>query len=67
MRGATEAERIEQERREISIHAPREGSDAMTMIDLLARIISIHAPREGSDLGKLARKMNTEDFNPRSP
>ena len=34
----------------ISIHAPREGSDAAPPIPrILPRPISIHAPREGSD------------------
>ena len=33
----------------ISIHAPREGSDANTPEMLHKRAISIHAPREGSD------------------
>ena len=37
----------------ISIHAPREGSDAGAGRWLpLAREISIHAPREGSDREK---------------
>ena len=34
----------------ISIHAPREGSDAPTLPVRRGRQISIHAPREGSDL-----------------
>ena len=34
----------------ISIHAPREGSDAVDVLALLEKAdISIHAPREGSD------------------
>ena len=33
----------------ISIHAPREGSDAVGAQMLLLMVISIHAPREGSD------------------
>ena len=33
----------------ISIHAPREGSDAASCTPCIARRISIHAPREGSD------------------
>ena len=35
--------------RNISIHAPREGSDLCRVILHIARDISIHAPREGSD------------------
>ena len=34
----------------ISIHAPREGSDADKHYMTLNITISIHAPREGSDL-----------------
>ena len=34
---------------QISIHAPREGSDAHGPISAPAETISIHAPREGSD------------------
>ena len=33
----------------ISIHAPREGSDKETSMRLIDANISIHAPREGSD------------------
>ena len=36
---------------EISIHAPREGSDSVVLLLLVREIISIHAPREGSDRG----------------
>ena len=35
---------------QISIHAPREGSDTVRMRARLAGEISIHAPREGSDV-----------------
>ena len=34
---------------QISIHAPREGSDMVTLVSLVDATISIHAPREGSD------------------
>ncbi len=34
---------------DISIHAPREGSDRKTTLKIDYRNISIHAPREGSD------------------
>ena len=34
---------------EISIHAPREGGDAVQAPDDLRCVISIHAPREGGD------------------
>ena len=35
---------------EISIHAPREGSDEFALSVPVVAIISIHAPREGSDI-----------------
>ena len=35
---------------DISIHAPREGSDQPAAAGDLHRVISIHAPREGSDV-----------------
>ena len=34
---------------DISIHAPREGSDFYFFVHDFAQVISIHAPREGSD------------------
>ena len=37
---------------EISIHAPREGSDALLGGAISDSPISIHAPREGSDNGE---------------
>ena len=53
---------------EISIHAPRVGSDAWDM-DLLAEElgISIHAPRVGSDLPPAGKRWGKNHFNPRSP
>mgnify|MGYP001863194225 CR=1 FL=1 len=39
----------------ISIHAPREGSDAVGAQTLLSMVISIHAPREGSDICTTSR------------
>ena len=35
--------------REISIHAPRTGSDPFDMVERIEKGISIHAPRTGSD------------------
>ena len=35
---------------DISIHAPREGSDLFQRQRIVRRGISIHAPREGSDM-----------------
>ena len=52
----------------ISIHAPREGSDAGVNYDYKRRLeISIHAPREGSDNLSGADLSGANDFNPRSP
>ena len=34
---------------DISIHAPREGSDGLHHPHVHGSVISIHAPREGSD------------------
>ena len=37
----------------ISIHAPREGGDAIAFRGASNKLISIHAPREGGDLTTL--------------
>ena len=51
----------------ISIHAPRTGSDALKLRLVRAAGISIHAPRTGSD-GRLGGSPHRGvDFNPRSP
>ena len=56
------------EGREISIHAPREGSDEARGLFRRMFEISIHAPREGSDRGTVWRYLTKlKDFNPRSP
>ena len=53
---------------EISIHAPREGSDQLTTHATRSQsCISIHAPREGSDSEALGVDVEWDDFNPRSP
>ena len=53
---------------EISIHAPRAGSDRRGRYNLTGRNISIHAPRAGSDQPLQQRGSFTHnDFNPRSP
>ena len=52
---------------EISIHAPREGSDVQSIRRVLLRGISIHAPREGSDLSETLSLLGIHHFNPRSP
>ena len=53
--------------RDVSIHAPRVGSD-FGMDDLFDRYeVSIHAPRVGSDFSRRRRKRSVHSFNPRSP
>ena len=53
---------------EISIHAPRTGSDAAQNLRLVSlRFISIHAPRTGSDEMNTTLETMQENFNPRSP
>ena len=51
----------------ISIHAPREGSDMALRYTSPHKAISIHAPREGSDLTPTTTTATTTNFNPRSP
>ena len=52
----------------ISIHAPREGSDALGLFFLLGHeLISIHAPREGSDRPLWRLSAGGKNFYPRSP
>ena len=41
--------RLDIDRDNISIHAPREGSDEVKAVTAAYGDISIHAPREGSD------------------
>ena len=48
-RGATTHDRLCIDNRLISIHAPREGGDAVALAAEYSPIISIHAPREGGD------------------
>ena len=47
--GATRRVHLFRATREISIHAPRVGSDQSPLAQTTARLISIHAPRVGSD------------------
>ena len=52
----------------ISIHAPREGSDLYQQRPSSKHYISIHAPREGSDSRVGLRSWTLRsNFNPRSP
>ncbi len=53
---------------QISIHAPRGGSDIKVLTKFLASTsISIHAPRGGSDTARSAGGNARRHFNPRSP
>ena len=52
---------------QISIHAPREGSDENRFYLFGGKDISIHAPREGSDSTGSDLKGLILYFNPRSP
>ena len=52
---------------DISIHAPRTGSDQLFLQPPMHQRISIHAPRTGSDR-KVAPVIDiVQNFNPRSP
>ena len=52
---------------EISIHAPRTGSDQPQRVEIILGNISIHAPRTGSDMALRMRCAPRSHFNPRSP
>ena len=52
---------------DISIHAPREGSDQAGEHVLVRTHISIHAPREGSDGPGCMGSFQGLNFYPRSP
>ena len=53
---------------DISIHAPRRGSDMADKTGFNpAAFISIHAPRRGSDCGYESAPLPPRHFNPRSP
>ncbi len=66
-RGATQTAEFITKYFDISIHAPREGSDLSADNPLCIAWISIHAPREGSDEWDDYMAKAAEDFNPRSP
>ena len=68
VRGATLPGLASGSRPNISIHAPREGSDLfLTRKAAKEHLISIHAPREGSDYNLRPIEYAGNDFNPRSP
>ena len=69
VRGATLSAIRPEREANISIHAPREGSDlCFPSSPSTFKIISIHAPREGSDSRVGLRSWTLRsNFNPRSP
>ena len=53
---------------DISIHAPREGSDMCPLdLEMAHRTISIHAPREGSDDFHLRHRFQSVQFQSTLP
>ena len=66
-RGATRRRLAPALRVEISIHAPRTGSDTDGDAQAPPRKISIHAPRTGSDRARPGGTEEQKYFNPRSP
>ena len=67
-RGATQDVAYILHDRDISIHAPREGSDCfLRLSSWICKRISIHAPREGSDKQLTIFSIDPFYFNPRSP
>ena len=67
VRGATTVRREPPCRVQISIHAPRAGSDCKEARRDRDTHISIHAPRAGSDSQVAKSLQSREYFNPRSP
>ena len=51
----------------ISIHAPREGGDALGTWGFATNSISIHAPREGGDSDSDATMVDCETFQSTPP
>ena len=51
----------------ISIHAPREGCDAVLLFPQLIDAISIHAPREGCDLPILTQEASHDKISIHAP
>ena len=66
-RGERHVLRIMKKIYDISIHAPRGGSDRLLTIVQKQALISIHAPRGGSDSPSSSVAAKPTDFNPRSP
>ena len=67
VRGATPVLRPTPVQVDISIHAPREGSDATARNFGKCSSISIHAPREGSDYDAARRVLYIFDISIHAP
>ena len=67
MKGATQASRSQGGVKNISIHAPNEGSDVITANTINKQIISIHAPNEGSDPNMLSLSLRFTKFQSTLP
>ena len=65
--GATTDDASNLSRDDISIHAPRVGSDDGSVKPFMRTMISIHAPRVGSDGQRRQPHQRLRHFNPRSP
>ena len=65
--GATDDAARGDGRDQISIHAPRGGSDVKRDVLSVRKGISIHAPRGGSDGNQFCNNAVIVHFNPRSP
>ena len=67
-RGATEIAYIDLSKGDISIHAPRTGSDfTKNSLTKLLKNISIHAPRTGSDTASTAGTRTAKRFQSTLP
>ena len=66
-RGATTKSLLSINPNQISIHAPRTGSDVISYTPSVPAIISIHAPRTGSDVVILELSSSTTPFQSTLP
>ena len=66
-RGATRTNTMTHAQVDISIHAPRTGSDAAAEKAGVTIEISIHAPRTGSDTGRAAGRGKPQDISIHAP
>ena len=66
VRGATQASRVHDFVRTVSIHAPARGATAGRGARYLGHIVSIHAPARGATCHLLAGRFSGNCFNPRT-